>query len=147
MECCMNSKEESGHKGIRPALMELSPESLVHSALCFKCILSRYCSLEKEKDEAGSISKPDPSFEELIDAIPACVSLVFPGADVRPEVKPRRGAGVASVTTGEEPPTGLWSGPGKPQEEERKSRAEQLQLGQLRGSLASLTSGGRTPWD
>lgn len=75
-------------------------------------------------------------------SLPACVSLVFPGTDVRVEGKPRRGAGVASVTMGEEHPTGLWSGPGKPEEEERKTRAEQPRLRQLRGSPASLTSGG-----
>lgn len=143
MEFCMNSKEESGHKSIRPTLMGLSSGSLMHSALCLQCILSRPCSLEEEKGETGSVLKPDPQLEELIDgrySCPAPVSLVFPGATVRVEVKPRRGAGVASVTTREEPPPGLWSGSGK-EEADRKTRAEQLRLGQLRGRPASLTSG------
>lgn len=47
---------------------------------------------------------------------------------MRVEVKPRRGAGVASVTTREEPPTGLWSGSGK-EEADRKTRAEQSSSG------------------
>lgn len=63
---------------------------------------------------------------------------------MRVEVKPRRGAGVASVTTREEPPPGLWSGSGK-EEADRKTRTEQLRLGQLRGRPARLTSGGGIP--
>lgn len=126
MEFCMNSKEESGHKSIRPALMELSSGSLMHSALCLQCILSRPCSLEEEKGETGSVLKPDPQLEELMDghySCPAPVSLVFPGAAVRVEVKPRRGAGVASVTTRKNLPQGCGLALGRKRQIEKQGRA------------------------
>lgn len=68
-----------------------SPGSRLHSALGLKCILSRLSSLEKGRDKPEASQSQTLVFRDLIDTNPACVSLVFPEADVRVEVKPRRG--------------------------------------------------------
>lgn len=92
MEFCMDSKEQSGHKSIRPALMGLF---LQEAACTLPCVSSAFYPdpppQRRGRDKPEASQSQTPVFRELIDIISACVSLVFPEADVRVEVKPRRG--------------------------------------------------------
>jgi hypothetical protein len=84
MEFCMNSKEQSGHKSIRPALMGLF---LQEAACTLPCVSSAFYPdpppLRRVRDKPKASQSHTLVFRDLRDTIPACVS--FPEADVRVE--------------------------------------------------------------
>lgn len=134
MEFCMNSKEESSHKSIRSALMGLF---LQEAACTLPCVSSAFYP-DPPPQRRGRVSRkhlesrPLPRLQRPYRCHSCCVSLVFPEADVRVEVKSRRGAEVAPVSPRGE--LSMWTGRTGAPREARRGRKKNQSTAALAGA-------------